>query len=265
MPKARLQKKGASTPSYQVPALEKGLRILEDLAGHPSPLSLAELAESQGKSRNELFRMLNCLERLGYVAREAVSGKYQLSLKLHYLAQRQPLLARLRSAAELPMQALAEQLGESCHLCVLDGSRLAVVLQAQSSQRVHLHFNLSMTFDPAQTCSGLLLLSRESPERREALLAPSNHYQSLSPTGRKRLRRSLSKLEQESSFHLPSHEIKGVMLHSALVGSTDTLLAALAVPSLQLKPTAQEDRKLVQALTACTADINRQLGVSPPE
>jgi len=99
MPKAQSPKKAPASPSYQVPALEKGLRILEDLAAHPTPLSLAELADSQGKNRNELFRMLNCLERMGYVTREVISGKYQLSLKLHYLAQRQPLLARLRTAA----------------------------------------------------------------------------------------------------------------------------------------------------------------------
>lgn len=261
MPKAQSPKKTSASPAYQVPALEKGLRILEDLAAHPTPLSLAELADSQGKNRNELFRMLNCLERLGYVTREAVSGKYQLSLKLHYLAQHQPLLARLNAAAQFPMQALAEQLGESCHLCVLDGSRLAVVLQAQSSQRVHLHFNLSMTFDPPQTCSGLLLLSRESPERREALLAPSPYYQSLGPKAKKRLLAQLNQLEQAHHYQLPSHEIQGVLMHAALVGSVSTLHAALAVPSLQLQPKPQASKKLVRALLACCQDINQQLGV----
>ena len=71
------------TPNYPVPALEKGLDIVETLAAAAVPQSLAELADALDRSSSELFRMLNCLERRGYVKRDGSSGKYALTLRLY--------------------------------------------------------------------------------------------------------------------------------------------------------------------------------------
>src|SRR3712207_8366305 len=43
-------------PAYQVPALEKGLDILECLANQGVPLTQAQLARTLGRGPNELFR-----------------------------------------------------------------------------------------------------------------------------------------------------------------------------------------------------------------
>ena len=55
--------------SYPVPALEKGLDLLEFLSAQRVPQSLNDLARGLGKSPSEIFRMLNCLERRGYIVR----------------------------------------------------------------------------------------------------------------------------------------------------------------------------------------------------
>ncbi|MEP7187683.1 MAG: helix-turn-helix domain-containing protein, partial [Roseiflexaceae bacterium] len=44
-------------PSYYVPALEKGLDILECLAAQGVPLTPAQIARAIGRGANELFRM----------------------------------------------------------------------------------------------------------------------------------------------------------------------------------------------------------------
>jgi len=56
------------------PALEKGLDLLEALAGASRGLSQKQLAERVGRSVGEIFRMLVALERRGYVARDPVTG-----------------------------------------------------------------------------------------------------------------------------------------------------------------------------------------------
>jgi DNA-binding IclR family transcriptional regulator len=56
--------------SYPVPALEKGLDLLEFLSAQGVPQSLADLARGLGRSASEIFRMLNCLERRGYIGRD---------------------------------------------------------------------------------------------------------------------------------------------------------------------------------------------------
>ncbi|MGH9454797.1 MAG: helix-turn-helix domain-containing protein, partial [Terriglobia bacterium] len=57
----------SSPPHYRAPALEKGLDILEALAAARVPQSLSEMARLLKRSASELFRMLNLLERRGYI------------------------------------------------------------------------------------------------------------------------------------------------------------------------------------------------------
>ena len=154
----------ARTPNYSVPALEKGLDILEALAAAVVPQSLAELAERLGRSSSALFRMLVCLERRSYVTRDPVSGKYELSLKLYALAHTHSLSDRLLRSARGPMQVLTEELRESCHLSVLEKGRLLVLTQQASPEPVRISVEPGAMFDPVKTASGRLLLSRLEPE-----------------------------------------------------------------------------------------------------
>ena len=70
---------------YRLPALDKGLDILELLAGEEEGLSQAEIAKAPGRTPNEHYRMLERLVRRGYVSRNA-SDRYELTLKLFGLA-----------------------------------------------------------------------------------------------------------------------------------------------------------------------------------
>ena len=54
---------------YRAPALDKGLDILELLAGIDGGLTQAEIAKQLGRSPNEFYRMLDRLVRRGYVTR----------------------------------------------------------------------------------------------------------------------------------------------------------------------------------------------------
>ena len=66
---------------YRAPALDKGLDMLELLAGVDGGLTQAEIAKQLGRSHNELYRMLDTLVRRGYVAR--IDGdRFALTLKL---------------------------------------------------------------------------------------------------------------------------------------------------------------------------------------
>src|SRR5580692_831836 len=89
------------------PALEKGLDLLEALAEAPGGLTQKALALRLGRSVGEIFRMLGVLERRAYIARDAATGQYGLTLRLFELANRHPPMRRLQSAALPIMQDLA--------------------------------------------------------------------------------------------------------------------------------------------------------------
>lgn len=155
------QKKKAA-PLYSVPALEKGLDILETLAASPSPLSLAELARDLNRGSAEIFRMLVCLERRAYLRRDTASAKYALTLRMFQLAQAHPPLATLLNVAREPMKKVSETLGENCHLSMLDRDELVVIACENSPANVRLTIEVGGRFDPKRTASGRLLLAPQS-------------------------------------------------------------------------------------------------------
>jgi DNA-binding Lrp family transcriptional regulator len=95
---------------YSVPALDKGLDIVELLAGRPEGLSLKQIADALGRTPTEIFRMLNHLLHRTYVRRFEPGGIYRLSLKLFELAHRFPPTARLLEVAVPAMRQLADRL-----------------------------------------------------------------------------------------------------------------------------------------------------------
>jgi DNA-binding IclR family transcriptional regulator len=236
-------------PHYPVPALEKGLDILEALAAAAVPQLLAELAVTLKRSRNELFRMLNCLERRGYVTRDALSGKYGLSLKLYTLAHGHSVTEKLLQAARVPMQALTERFRESCHLSVLDRGRLLVVAQQESPERVRLSIEVGSLFEPERTASGRLLLAYQREADGTTRPTPA-------------LARTLEGIRRAGVSIAESETIEGVRDMAVLVGSPAAgIMAALAVTRHLRRGERVEEGALLEGVRATANAITSALGL----
>ncbi len=219
------QKKAA--PSYSVPALEKGLDILEALAAAPSPLSLAELARDLNRGSAEIFRMLVCLERRAYLRRDTASGKYAPTLRLFELAQAHSPLRTLLAAAREPMRQVAETLGESCHLSVLDRGKLLVIAREESPESIRLLIEVGAGFEPEKTASGRLLLD-----------------------------------ETVHSVTARDETIEGVDDAVVRVGTAGGAVhAALAVSWLRSRKGAKKPATVLAALSAAAKNIHQSLGI----
>jgi DNA-binding IclR family transcriptional regulator len=248
-----------------VPALEKGLAILETLAAAAVPQSLAELAARLERSSSELFRMLNCLETRGYITREAVSGKYALTLKLYSLAHAHSVTEKLLHAALVPMQRLTEKVRESCHLSVLDRGRLLVVAQQESPERVRLSIEVGGTFDPVATASGRLLLSSLSGETLASVLAESPAGRALSVRGVAALKTNLAEMRATGVSTAESETIEGVRDLAVRVGDPAAgVQAALAVTRLLRRGQRNDEAALTAAMQAAAAEITATLGLGSP-
>jgi len=251
-------------PHYPVPALEKGLDVLETLAAAAVPQSLAELAARLERSSSELFRMLNCLETRGYITREAASGKYALTLKLYSLAHAHSVTEKLLRAAQVPMQALTEKVRESCHLSVLDRGRLLVVAQQESPERVRLSIEVGGVFDAVTTASGRLLLSALDEDALAAVLAASPAGRALSPRGVIALKASLVEMRRTGVSTAESETIEGVRDVAVRVGNPAAgIVAALAVTRLLRRGQRGDDAALTAAMQAAAGAITATLGLAP--
>jgi len=250
------------TPNYTVPALEKGLDIIEALAAVAVPLSLAELGVRLDRSSSELFRMLNCLEQRGYLGRDEASGKYALTLKLYSLAHAHSVTEKLLRAAQRPMQMLTEKVRESCHLSVLERGKLLVVAQQESPERVRLSIEVGALFDPVATASGRLLLAQLDEAGREAVLAESPGGRKLTGKARSVLGSSLDGLRTRTVSTAESETIEGVRDVAVLIGGPAAgIMGALAITRLLRRGQAGDEAALITAMTAAAADITRTLGL----
>lgn len=104
--------------------LDRGLRALEELAEAPAGLTVTELADRLGVNRTIVYRLLATLELHGLARRDA-AGRARLGIGVLSLARRvQPLL---RDAAAIPLRRLAEEVGATAHLTVVDGTEALAV------------------------------------------------------------------------------------------------------------------------------------------
>jgi DNA-binding IclR family transcriptional regulator len=234
------------TTSYPVPALEKGLDLLEFISAQGVPQSLADLARGLGRSPSELFRMVACLLQRGYLAREDDTGRYRLTLKLHQLAHTHSPVEQILRAADRPMRDLVRELRESVHLSVLADDRLVVLAQVESPEPRRLSVEVGHRFPPLQTCSGRLLLA----------------YDETFTTSDRALARRLAGIRRLGVSTVDSETIAGIRDTAVLVGSPRTqTAAALCVPALGLLARRRSGNVLA-ALKRCARRINKSLGLA---
>jgi DNA-binding IclR family transcriptional regulator len=237
---------------YSVPALEKSLDILECLATHRGPMTQSAIARELDRGQSEIFRMLTCLERRGYIRKESERATYSLTLKLFELAHTHDPFKELISLAQQPMRELARSLRESCHLSVLHQEHLLVIAQEQSLERVRLSIEVGGSFPILRTVSGRLLLAFASTSLNQS--SNKKKAESLDPKNIERI--------QSSGFEETKGETSGVYDLAVIVGSRSSKIqAALAVASITNESMEAARRRILPSLRECAEKIQAAAGL----
>jgi DNA-binding IclR family transcriptional regulator len=225
--------KQSSGPDYHVPALEKGLDILECLAAQGIPLTQAQVARVLGRRPSELFRMLTALERRGYVQRDPLSGAYRLTLRLYELGHAHSPYDGLLRAAERPMRALTEEVRQSCHLSVIHRGQLFALAEEQSPTRVRLSVEVGSSIPLLNAASGRLLLAYLDPSRREETLAQDTDFLRLPADEQAALLDHLALIRSRGCETARSETVEGISDVAVLVGTEESRIqAALTIAAL---------------------------------
>ncbi|MBT9330830.1 IclR family transcriptional regulator [Paracidobacterium acidisoli] len=249
---------------YSVPALEKGLDILESLASAQSPQSLTEMARRLERTPSELFRMLDALERRAYIARDPVSDGYHLTLRLYELAHTHSPVDQLLKAATIPMRELAETIRESCHLCVLSGAMLVVVAQAESPEPVRLSVEVGDRVLPLRTVSGRVLTAFLEDAEQERFLLNDATYMAMTKKECAEAAAELKQIRRDGYLMATSTRRTGLDA-SCLVGNPRVnVMAALGVPFLPGSANDGRERKLIPVIQQCAERITTALGLTAP-
>jgi len=217
---------------YSAPALEKGLDIVEALAKEPEGLTSAEISERLGRPMGQLFRMLVVLQQRGYVAYQADSERYELTLKLFEIAHGLGPVRRLNLVAGPLMKQLSQDIGQSCHLVIYYAGKGHVVVQQNAPSARVLSVRLGAEAPLFDSCSGHILLAfAEDSDREEMLEAISSAHRKPSTQA---LRKIIERVRADGSECVPSAQIQGVQdIGYPVFDHAGRVTAALVVPFLE--------------------------------
>jgi IclR family acetate operon transcriptional repressor len=146
-------------------ALDRGLSLLERLAGQPEGMALSALADELALPRSACHRLLAELQQRGYVRQVREHGDYMLTTKLAALGLGFLSSAGIVDIAEPLLERLAKESGELVRLAIIDDDRLTWVAKAQGSRK-GLRYDPDMGADARLSCTAsghawLLTLSDE--------------------------------------------------------------------------------------------------------
>jgi DNA-binding IclR family transcriptional regulator len=244
---------------YAAPALEKGLDILELLAAVSEALTHSEIASRLGRTIPEVFRMLVCLEERGYISRTGPDERYQLTLRLFEIVHRHHPLQRLIAQARPLVQQVASNVGQSCHLAMLNHAEVVVVAQFDAPGIMGFSVRLGANIDLLNTASGHVILAFQSDEvRARALAAWRLRSERPIPAG---LYGHLSQIRRRGYEELASYQVQGVVnISYPILNQHREAIAAMTVPFLARIGDSLGPPQVKVALSAASRMLSAAMG-----
>ena len=149
--------------AYGAPALEKGLDVLELLAGMSRGVTQSEIAQLLGRSLQEVYRVVMVLERRGYIQRRPGDDGLFLSNRMHALSNQYPPLRRMLDIALPIMNTASVEAYQAMHIAVLDHLEIRVVAQVDSPAPLGFRLRVGTQNPAAATASGRVLIAFQRP------------------------------------------------------------------------------------------------------
>jgi PcaR/PcaU/PobR family beta-ketoadipate pathway transcriptional regulator len=145
---------------YLVPALARGLALLECFGADREALSLVELARRVGMTRSAAYRLVYTLAELGFLARDPERKSYRLgprvlNLGFAYLASQE-----LGEIARPHLEALRDRTDCSAHLAVLDGTEIVYTARYADKKALTSRIGIGTRFPAHATSMGRAILSQ---------------------------------------------------------------------------------------------------------
>ena len=249
-------------PNYDVPALDKGLDIIEVLAHSAIPLSQIEIARRLDKTVSQVFRMITCLERRGYIYKDPDASVYSLTLKMYQLVNHHPPVEKLLRTATGPIMDLVSKIEESCHMSVLKGSQVVILSQHDSPKRVSVHVRPGSTVSLLESNSGRVLLAYKSKEDQEAMLTLDPDYKKMSKKDVSDLYKQLDDIKEKGHFFTGSYSVSGIVdIVVPVMASSNEPIAALTVPCIKYHGIDIPSDKILKEMRLTAKNIAKQSGI----
>nr|AAD32966.1 transcription repressor [Pectobacterium carotovorum subsp. carotovorum] len=152
-----------------VSSVLKVFGILQAL-GEEREIGITELSQRVMMSKSTVYRFLQTMKSLGYVAQEGESEKYSLTLKLFELGAKALQNVDLIRSADIQMRELSALTRETIHLGALDEDGIVYIHKIDSMYNLRMYSRIGRRNPLHSTAIGKVLLAwRDRGEVEEVL------------------------------------------------------------------------------------------------
>jgi IclR family pca regulon transcriptional regulator len=152
----------AGDDRYLVGGLMRGLDVLRCFDREHPTLSLGDVARQLGWRRTEPFRFLHTLESLGYLRRDPVTKRYELTPKVLEIGFSALANLQLPELAQPYLERLRDRTNGSAHVGILDGKDVVYVGRAASRSILSSAIHVGSRLPAHATAMGKTLLAAKS-------------------------------------------------------------------------------------------------------
>lgn len=253
----------AIAAGVEVPALRKGLLVLELLARHGS-LTMAELQQRGQFNKTMTFRLLRALGEHGYVEHNEMSHRYSLSLKVLELSGAvttrfdlvsvsQPILNDLRSVFNETINLGVLRDDHILYVGIAESSRPGLLMASYVGNRNHLH----------STAIGKAILAFLPAHQQQEVLSGYSlpRFTSHTITEPDALRDELSLARRQGyAVDNEENEVGARCIGVPILDSQGLPLAGLSVSGPRSRIDEEATAPMVERLWAASHEISRLLG-----
>lgn len=244
-----------------IQSLERGILALNFLARRRNA-GVTEVAEELSVNKSTAFRILETLIAHNMVAQDEATAKYKLGPGILRLSDQLSKSLSIIAAAKPYMARLADETGESSHLCMLSGGSAVVIEQFMSSSRLAVNAKVGNTEPVYCSSVGKCLLAFCDEEKRESILSKLQFkaYTKNTITDVKALRKELEAIRAKGYAVDDAELSEDVMCIAAPVFGHNGALYSVGISGPRERMKEKGEALLAERLTQATQRISEQLG-----
>jgi len=238
---------------------------MEIIGYAPVPPTMSELCRATGLHKSTVYRFLQVLEDLGYIAPDA-EGRYGLAYKFLDLAMTVDGPMALRRSAHGVLLALSERLGESVQLAILEGTKVVYCDKVDAIRSLRIETRFGQRLNAHATGLGKVMLAYLPEDEVSRLYSGYNFERHTANTIQSLDRLSEALRNIRSSGHgLDDEEyVAGLKCIAAPVfGTRGNVIAALSVSGPAIRMTDQTMPEMIARVKDAAATITGRLSTAP--
>jgi len=248
----------------RIPALRKGIAILQVLSSSASPVGAAAISRRIDAPRSTTYQLLQVLVDEGLVVHIPEAQGYALAVGVFELGSAYLRHHALENIGRPVLKALATSLGHTAHMGVLHGHETLYLLKEQPVRPTTLVTAVGVRLPAQLTASGRTMLAQLSDAQIAAIFATKDRFVDRTGTGPSTLRELKGVLRDDRergwSIEHGSTTENVTCIAAAAVDNAGLPVLSVGISFFSDRVPSEDYLRLAAELTDAAARLSRRFG-----